>query len=136
MDPDVVELRGLRLLGTVGVLPEERDRPQPIEVDVDVEVDLTAAGLSDDLATTVDYGSVCDRIAEVVTGTRPLLLERLATEIAAAVLDLDASVAATTVAVRKLRPPVPHLLSTGGVRIRRVRGSVSGPVPDAGSDPV
>lgn len=123
--PDLVELRGLRLLGVVGLLPEERLRAQPLEVDVDIEVDLTAAGLSDDLADSVDYGVVCDRLSEVVSSLRPRLLERLAAEMAAAVLDVDASVAAVTVVVRKARPPVPHDLATSGVRIRRTRSALS-----------
>lgn len=124
MGPDVIELRGLRILGVVGVLPEERRRAQPLEIDVDVEVDLTAAGVSDDLTATVDYGVVCDRLAEVVAGTQPLLLERLATALVAAVLDVDPSITAATVAVRKSAPPVPHLIDTCGIRIRRTRAAV------------
>lgn len=124
MAPDVVEIRGLRLLGVVGVLPEERLRAQPLELDVDIEVDLTAAGLSDDLSSTVDYGVVCDRLASAVASVHPELLERLAAELVAAVFDVDASISAVTVAVRKLRPPVAHLLETSGVRIRRTRSAV------------
>ncbi|MBS1837692.1 MAG: dihydroneopterin aldolase, partial [Actinobacteria bacterium] len=120
-----IELRGLELVGVVGLLPEERTRAQPLVVDVDVEVDLTSAGLSDDLSDSVDYGAVCDRLAEVVESLRPQLLERLAAAMAAAVLDVDPSVVAVTVAVRKARPPVPHLLATSGVRIRRTRSSTS-----------
>src|SRR5436190_1911962 len=41
---DVVEIRGLRVMGTHGVLEEERQRAQPFEVDIDVETDLAAAG--------------------------------------------------------------------------------------------
>ena len=118
---DLVELRGLRLVGICGVLPSERDAPQPLEVDLDLEVDLGAAGASDDLADTVDYGRVCDVVAGVVGAGRPQLLEHLATRIAGAVLSVDERTAAVTVAVRNLRPPVPHALDSSGVRIRRVR---------------
>ncbi len=38
--PDAFELRGLRVLGVCGTLPEERDRAQPLEVDLDVVADL------------------------------------------------------------------------------------------------
>ena len=119
--PDLVELRGLRLVGICGVLPAERTQPQPLEVDLDLEVDLAPAGASDDLADTVDYGALCDVVAEVVAAGRPQLLERLADRIAAAVLAADGRTEAVTVAVRKLRPPVPHDLDTSGVRVRRVR---------------
>lgn len=118
---DVIELRGLRLVGICGALPEERDRAQPLELDVDVEVDLAAAGVSDALADTVDYGALCDVTATVVTGGAPQLLEHLAAEVAAALCATDERVSAATVAVRKLRPPVPHALASSGVRIRRSR---------------
>lgn len=120
-ETDLIELRGLRLVGICGALPEERERPQPLEVDLDVEVDLAAAGASDALADTVDYGALCDTVASVVAAGSPQLLEHLAKEIAGAALGLDARVDAVTVSVRKLRPPVPHALATSGVRIRRAR---------------
>lgn len=117
--PDLIELRGLRVVGICGALPEERERAQPLEVDLDVEADLGPSGASDDLADTIDYGALCDAVAAVVAGGTPQLLEHLAAEIAAAVLAVDARATAVTVGVRKLRPPVPHALATSGVRIRR-----------------
>jgi dihydroneopterin aldolase len=82
--PDRIELRGLRALGTHGVLPEERTRPQPFEVDIDLEVDLLDAGRSDDLADTVDYGTVAEAVVAAVAGPHLDLLEALAERIAAA----------------------------------------------------
>ena len=119
--PDLIELRGLRFVAICGALPEERDRPQPLEVDLDVATDQTMSGGSDALADTVDYGALCDAVAGVVSGGTPQLLEHLAATIATAVLGVDARIAAVTVAVRKLRPPVPHTLATSGVRIHRTR---------------
>jgi 7,8-dihydroneopterin aldolase/epimerase/oxygenase len=84
--PDRIELRGLRALGTHGVLPEERERSQPFEVDIDLEVDLRRAGRSDDLAETVDYGAVAGAVAAAVAGPHLDLLEALAERIAGAVL--------------------------------------------------
>lgn len=118
---DRIELRGLRFPALVGALPEEHDRAQPIEVDLDVDADLAAAGASDLLGDTIDYGAICAAVeAEAVAG-HVALLERLAERLAAAVLATDPRVEAVTVAVRKLRPPVPQLLDTSGVRIRRSR---------------
>jgi dihydroneopterin aldolase len=118
---DVIELRGLRALGICGALPEEQERVQPIEVDLDVEADLRAAGASDALADTVDYGALSAAVEQVITGERFTLLERLAQRICDVVLD-DERVTSVTVTVRKLRPPVPQQLATSGVRITRVRG--------------
>jgi dihydroneopterin aldolase len=120
-DADRIELRALRLEGICGALPEERDRPQPLEIDLDVEADLAVAGASDALADTVDYGAICQVVADVVAGGAPQLLEHLAAQLAAAVLGVDERVSAVTVAVRKLRPPVPQALATSGVRVRRTR---------------
>lgn len=116
---DVIELRDLRLLTICGELPEERDRPQPISIDLDIEIDLGAPGTSDDLNTTVDYGAVTERVATAAAAGFHLL-EALAESVSRAVL-ADPKVEAVTVAVRKLRPPVPFDLGSAGVRIYRAR---------------
>ena len=118
--PDAVELRGIRVLGTHGVLPEERERAQPFEVDLDIALDLSRAGRSDDLGDTLDYGEVVESVAKVVGAGHCALLERLAELIADEVM-ADSRVSAVTVAVRKLRPPVPVDMATAGVRIHRSR---------------
>lgn len=118
---DRIELRGLRLVGVVGVLPEERTRAQPLELDLDLSVDTSAAGASDALSDTVDYGAVCDVVAAVVAELEPELLERLAVAVAEAVLASDERIEAVELSVRKLRPPVPHDLASSGVRVRRSR---------------
>jgi dihydroneopterin aldolase len=120
-DRDRIELRGLRVVGTIGVLSEERLRAQPFEVDVDLYADLSAAGRSDDLTDTVDYGAVTRAVEEVVATERHQLLERVAQRIAEVVLDGHPLVDEVDVTVRKLRPPVAHDLSTSGVRVRRRR---------------
>ena len=117
---DIIELRGLRAAGICGALPEGQERAQPLEVDLDVVTDLAAAGSSDALDDTVDYGALAQAVHDVLTTERFVLLERLATRLTEVVLD-DPRVAQVTVAVRKLRPPVPQLLDTSGVRITRAR---------------
>lgn len=116
---DVIELRGLHLAGIVGVLPHEQAQAQPLEIDLDVVLDLAAAGASDALADTVDYGAVCAAVEGVASSTSFALLEALATAVADAVRGCDGRIEHVTVAVRKLRPPVPQQLRTSGVRITR-----------------
>jgi 7,8-dihydroneopterin aldolase/epimerase/oxygenase len=120
---DRIELRGLRAVGRVGVLDHERASDQPLELDLDLAVDLAPAGSSDDLADTVDYGAVCDRAIAAVAAGHVALLEALAERVARAVLAGDDRIGSVEVAVRKLRPPVPHDLATSGVRIVRGRAS-------------
>jgi dihydroneopterin aldolase len=120
-EPDRIELRHLRILGTHGVLPEERQRAQPFAVDLDLEVDLAPAGASDALADTVDYGGVVDAVVEVVSGPRSYqLLEGLAGAIADRALT-DDRVSSVTVSLRKLRPPLAADIASVGVRVTRRR---------------
>lgn len=119
---DRIELRGLRAVGIHGVLTEEQERAQPFEIDMDLVVDLRPAGVSDDMADTVDYGSVADVAAATVSGPRSFaLLEALAWHVADAVLDIDHRIIEVTVALRKLRPPLAVDIDTVGVRVVRTR---------------
>jgi 7,8-dihydroneopterin aldolase/epimerase/oxygenase len=118
---DRIELRGLRVRARVGVLPIEREQDQPLEIDLDVVVDLAPAGGSDELADTVHYGAVCDAVVQAVVAGHVTLLERLAEVVAQAVLGVDPRIVAVDLAVRKLRPPVPHDLATSGVHVVRTR---------------
>ena len=117
---DTIELRGLRVMAFCGILPEEVERRQPFEIDVDVECDLRAAGESDDLGNTIDYGGLVADIEALASNGRYGLLERFASDVAAVVLENDLA-AATRVTIRKLRPPVPQDLGSSGVTIRRAR---------------
>ncbi len=117
---DRIELRGLAVLALCGVLPEERIRRQPFTIDVDVHTDLRAAGASDDLVETIDYGTLCDDVDRIARDEQFALLERFAQRIADVVLG-DHRVTSVTVSVRKMRPPVPQQLDTSGVRIHRER---------------
>jgi len=119
---DRIEVRGLRVVATHGVLDHERERPQPFELDLDVAVDLGPAASSDRLVDAVDYGAVVAAAAETVRASSFQLLEAVAEAVAEAVLSLDPRVAEVVVAVRKLRPPLPEDLGSVGVRVVRGRG--------------
>ena len=120
---DHFELRGLQVLGLCGLLPEEQNRAQPLEVDIDIEADLAPAAASDEVEDTIDYSAICAITERIIRAERFDLLETLAQRLAEAVL-ADERAVAVTIAVRKLRPPVPHHLDTCGVRIRRDRSQV------------
>jgi 7,8-dihydroneopterin aldolase/epimerase/oxygenase len=115
---DRILISGLRELGVHGVLPEEQIRPQPFEIDLELLIDVSAAGESDDLDDTVDYGAVCDAVSRIVSSESYRLLERLASRIAE-VCRADPRVVGAVVEVRKLHPPVRALLDYAAVRIER-----------------
>jgi dihydroneopterin aldolase len=118
---DRIELRGLRVTTIVGVNPEERDRAQPLELDLDVMTDLRAAGLSDDLHDTIDYGALTLAAVTAADGPGPLLLEHMAEAVATSVLRFDPRIDGVRVTVRKLRPPIPVDVATAAVTITRTR---------------
>jgi dihydroneopterin aldolase len=121
-DGDAIVLRGLRVVGTHGVLPEEKRRAQPFEVDLELHVDLAPAGDSDRLEDTVDDAGVADAAAAVVAGPPSYdLLEALAGAVASAALASDPRVTAVTVDLRKLQPPLALDIATVGVRVTRPR---------------
>jgi dihydroneopterin aldolase len=117
---DRIQLRGLRVIGTHGVLPEEKSRAQPFELDLDLSVDLSLAASSDNLSDTVNYAEVAETATSIVAGgTSYELLEALAGAIAAATLASDLRITAVTVGLRKLQPPLAVDIATVGVRITR-----------------
>lgn len=121
---DTIELRGLRVMAFCGILPEEVERRQPFEIDVDVDCDLRAAGDSDDLDNTIDYGGLVASIEALAVDGRYGLLERFASDIADVALGYELA-QATRVTVRKLRPPVPQDLASSGVTVRRAKESTA-----------
>ena len=83
---DTIHINGIQLGCRVGVPAWERRKRQPISLDLTLEADLLKAGLSDDLRDAVDYQEVERRARTAAEGTAFKLLERLAEEVAQAVL--------------------------------------------------
>ena len=117
---DRIELRGLRVFGHHGVFEHERRDGQDFVVDVELELDTRAAAASDDVADTVDYGTLAQRVAEVVGGEPVNLIETLAERIAAVCL-ADERVNIAVVTVHKPSAPIPLTFDDVAVRVRRVR---------------
>ena len=98
---DRILLEGMVFHGRHGTLPAERELGQPFVVDVELRLDLRPAGLSDDLAQTVDYGEVHKQVEEIVEGPPVNLTETVAERIAATVLEEHPPVEAVRVKVAK-----------------------------------
>lgn len=121
---DRIEIRGLRVVGIVGALSEERDRAQPFEVDVDILTDISDAGATDNLDATINYADPVQMIENIIRNEAHVLLERVATRIAEDIL-AHPKVLAVEVVVRKLRPPLPADMTSTAVRITRNRAQLS-----------
>ncbi len=115
---DRISLTGLRVRGHHGVLPAERRDGQDFVVDAVLALDLRPAGASDDLADTVHYGELAERLAAVVAGDPVDLLEALADRLAAVCL-ADMRVRAVQLTVHKPGAPIP--LSFEDVSVTVVR---------------
>lgn len=110
----------MEFYGYHGVLPQERELGQRLAVDLEMLLDLTEAGRRDDLSRTVDYAKVFRLVKELVTGPSRQLLETVAEDIAAAVLERF-PVAEVVVRVKKPAAPLPGRLEYVAVEIRRGR---------------
>jgi len=115
-----IRLTGLRARGRHGVYESERVRGQEFVVDAVLELDLAPAAATDDLAGTVDYGELAERLVAVVTGPPVQLIETLAARLVEACL-ADARVAAATVTVHKPQAPIDHEFADVAVTMRRTR---------------
>ncbi len=116
-----IEVRDLRVVAIVGVLPEERARTQPIRLDLVVDIEAPDASSTDDVGDTVDYGALCELATATVLASRQQLLETACDEVASALLAADPRVTAATVTATKLRPPLALDVATVGVRRRTER---------------
>jgi 7,8-dihydroneopterin aldolase/epimerase/oxygenase len=117
---DTISLRGLRVRGFHGVLPEERQVGQLFVVDVELSVDTRPAASGDDLAATVDYSTLAHLLAEVIGGEPVSLIETLAQRLADVCLG-DPLVQAVEVTVHKPDAPVGLPVSDVMVTITRDR---------------
>jgi dihydroneopterin aldolase len=120
MSADVIALTGLRVRGHHGVFDHERRDGQEFVVDAVLEVSTGAAAASDELADTVDYGDLAQRLAAVVAGEPVNLLETLVARLVAECL-ADPRVAAATVTLHKPQAPIPLAFDDVAVTIRRER---------------
>ncbi len=118
---DRIELRGLRVRGNHGVFEHEKRDGQEFVVDVTLWVDLRAAAASDDLADTVDYGTLAQRAHDIVAGPSRDLIETVSAEIADAVMADDERIAACEVTLHKPSAPIPLTFDDVAVVARRSR---------------
>lgn len=115
---DVIRIEGIEAFGYHGVFPQEKREGQTFLVDVDIETSFDEAIAHDDVAYTVDYGVVAERVAEIIQGEPADLIETVCDRIVTKVLSLE-RVKATRVTIHK--PQAPISLPFAGVSVSRRR---------------
>jgi len=101
---DKLKLAGIKISPRIGVTPDERAAPQECQADVVVSGDWSAAAAADDLALSIDYCLILEKVRAVAAAREYVLLETLAHVIAQSVL-ADFPVGSVNVRVCK-RPAV------------------------------
>ena len=119
---DRIVLTGVRASGRHGVLDFEHERAQQFIVDATLHLDLTAAGASDDLNDTVDYGRAAKEIVAVIEGEHADLIEHLAQRIADRLLAIP-PIAQVDVTVHKPHAPITVPFDDVSVSITRSRAN-------------
>lgn len=117
---DEIALTGLTVFGRHGVYDHEREDGQEFTIDVTVRMPLRDAAASDDVADTVHYGELAERVAAVVAGEPVNLIETLAERIADVALD-DRRVHSVTVTVHKPHAPIALSFADVAVTVHRVQ---------------
>ena len=117
---DRITLSGLRVRGRHGVFPHERRHGQDFLVDATLWLDSRPAAASDDVADTVDYGTLAERIAAVVGGEPVNLIETLAARLAEDCMR-DQRVVAAEVTVHKPHAPITREFADVAATARRSR---------------
>ena len=113
-------LKSLQISCIVGVHEPERAQPQPVVIDIELDYDFAAAAGSEGVGDAVDY----DRVAAAVTGLvrrrKFTLIETMAEETAAMLLEQIGRVRTIRLEIRK--PQAVPAAACAFVRVERTRG--------------
>lgn len=115
---DKVFIKGLELYTLIGVYDFERDAKQRIVIDLEIGTDLRAAGESDNVADTLDYGAIAERLASIAETAEYQLIEALAKEMLDTIMQ-EYSPASAMLTLHK--PDILKNVLTVGITLSRSR---------------
>ena len=84
---DIVYIRDLRIDTFIGIYDWEQQLRQTLSIDLDMATDVAATAAADDISMTLDYKAISDRLLAMIENQHFELLESLAEQIAALLLD-------------------------------------------------
>ena len=107
---DRLSVAALRCRCHIGVTGEERRERQKIEIDLELYADLEEAGRTADLARTIDYRDLCERVRGLLEEGTWHLVEAAAIAVLDLVFERWRQVGRAVVRVRKyVLPEVAHV---------------------------
>ena len=113
---DSIFLEQVKLKVRLGVPAWERVMPQTIVLDISMDYDLAAAGKSDAIADTIDYGAVIGRLNESLQASQFQLVEAIAEHVCHLILK---EFGAKRVKVKVAKPGILPGVKALGVVIER-----------------
>jgi dihydroneopterin aldolase len=115
---DKIKITDLEVFYQVGVTDEERAKPQRLLVSLEMEHDFTSAISRDNLADTLDYFAISQRLLRFGEDCHWQLIETLAADIAAMIQD---EFQAKTVSVEVKKFVIPQAAHVSVVLTRPTR---------------
>lgn len=115
---DTLRISAIRAWGHTGYFDAEQELGQWFEIDLEIHLDLSRTGADDELAHTLNYAAVIERVKALVAGSRDRTIERLNTRLCDAVLAFP-EVRQVRSSLTKVAAPIPGF--DGRVTIAMVR---------------
>ncbi len=103
---DKIIIKDLQVHANHGVFPEETRLGQRFLISAVMHVDARAAGVSDALEDSVDYGAACHLIDDYTRTHTHKLIERLAQGLADALFDAFPAIERVQITVKKPWAPI------------------------------
>ena len=116
---DKIIIRDLLLRGIIGINPDERVKQQDILINVVMFADIRKAAVSDEIDDAVDYKTITKTIIQHVENSSDFLVEKLVTDIAGLIFEMNNQVQKVRVRVEK--PGALRFAGSVGVEIERER---------------
>ncbi|MEM7531634.1 MAG: dihydroneopterin aldolase [Chloroflexota bacterium] len=115
---DKIIISNLLVRGILGIDPDERVNKQDIVINLELYTDIRRAAETEELAYSIDYSVVSNRIVKHVEESQDLLIEKLVTDVARLVLS---EFEVEKVKVRIDKPRAARFGSSVGIEIVRSR---------------
>ena len=117
---DIIKIEGLKCFAYHGVYPEENEKGQDFVLDIWLYIDLSAAGKTDNLELTVDYGELCEFAKKYVCENKFNLLETVVERLSRLIMIRYAKLLnGVKICMWKPNAPISASFKNVGVEVRR-----------------